>query len=55
MPRLPLHGADGASLSHKPIAKSRRLLTPRGMAVATRNIRHFEDIGIEIFDPWNGT
>ena len=26
----------------------------RGMAVATRNIRHFEDIGIEIFDPWDG-
>ena len=26
----------------------------RGMAVATRNVRDFEDIGIEIIDPWNG-
>ena len=26
----------------------------RGMAVATRNIRDFEDTGIEIFDPWDG-
>lgn len=25
-----------------------------GMAVATRNIRDFEDMGIEILDPWNG-
>ena len=25
----------------------------RGMAVATRNIRDFEDMGIEIFDPWD--
>ena len=26
----------------------------RGMAVATRNVRDFEDMGIEIFDPWEG-
>ena len=26
----------------------------RGMAVATRNIRDFDDMGIEIFDPWDG-
>ena len=26
----------------------------RGMAVATRNIRDFEDMGIEVFDPWDG-
>lgn len=26
----------------------------RGMPVATRNIRDFEDTGIEIFDPWDG-
>ena len=25
----------------------------RGMAVATRNVRDFEDTGIEVFDPWN--
>lgn len=24
----------------------------RGMAVATRNVRDFEDMGIEIVDPW---
>ena len=27
----------------------------RGMAVATRNVRDFEDMGIEIFDPWDGS
>ena len=26
----------------------------RGMAVATRNIRDFEDMGIDIFDPRDG-
>ena len=26
----------------------------RGMAVATRNIRDFENMGIEIYDPWDG-
>ena len=26
----------------------------RGMAVATRNIRDFEDMGIDIFNPWDG-
>ena len=26
----------------------------RGMAVATRNVRDFEDIGIDLFDPWDG-
>ena len=25
-----------------------------GMAVATRNVRDFEDMGIEIFNPWDG-
>ncbi len=25
----------------------------RGMAVATRNVRDFENMGIEIFDPWD--
>ena len=24
----------------------------RGMAVATRNVRDFEDIGVEVVDPW---
>ena len=27
----------------------------RGMAVATRNVRHFEDMGIEILNPWDGS
>jgi predicted nucleic acid-binding protein len=26
----------------------------RGMTVATRKVRDFEDIGIEIFNPWDG-
>ena len=26
----------------------------RGMAVATRNVRDFEDMGIDIFNPWDG-
>ena len=26
----------------------------RGMAVATRNVRHFEDMEIEILNPWDG-
>ena len=26
----------------------------RGMAVATRNVRDFEDMGINIFNPWDG-
>ena len=26
----------------------------RGMTVATRNVRDFEDMGIEILDPWAG-
>ncbi len=26
----------------------------RGMAVATRNIRDFEDTGIDVIDPWKG-
>lgn len=27
----------------------------RGMAVATRNVRDFEDAGIEVYVPWKGT
>ena len=26
----------------------------RGMAVATRNLRDFEDMGIDLIDPWDG-
>lgn len=29
------------------------IASSRGMAVATRNVRDFEDMGIEIFDPWD--
>ncbi len=25
----------------------------RGMAVATRNVRDFEDMGVELFNPWD--
>ena len=27
----------------------------RGMAVATRNVRDFEDMGIDVFNPWDAT
>ncbi len=27
----------------------------RGMAVATRNIRHFEGMAVDIIDPWANT
>ena len=30
------------------------IVRSRGMAVATRNIRDFEDMGIDIFNPWDG-
>ena len=41
----PVSQADGQIAA---IARS------RGMAVATRNIGDFDDIGIEIIDPWAG-
>ena len=41
----PVSQADGQIAA---IARS------RGMAVATRNIRDFEDMGIDVFDPWDG-
>ena len=41
----PVSHADGQIAA---IARS------RGMAVATRNIRDFEDMGIDVFDPWDG-
>lgn len=40
----PIAGADCQIAA---IARLRR------MAVATRNVRDFEDTGIEVFDPWN--
>ena len=27
----------------------------RGMAVATRNVRDFEEMGIDVFNPWDAT
>lgn len=64
---LPFDG--GAARAYAEIASARRVLgrpvsqadcqiaaiaRSCGMAVATRNIRDFEDMGIEILDPWNG-
>ena len=41
----------------RPIAQSdcqiAAIALARGMAVATRNIRDFDDMGLEIFDPWD--
>lgn len=63
---LPFDG--GAARAYAEIASARRVLgrpvsqadcqiaaiaRARGMAVATRNVRDFEDMGIEILDPWN--
>ena len=63
---LPFDG--GAARAYAEIASARRILgrpvsqvdcqiaaiaSSRGMAVATRNVRDFEDMGIEILDPWN--
>ena len=42
----PISQADGQITA---IARS------RGMAVATRNVRDFEDTGIDVIDPWKGT
>ena len=41
----PVSQADGQ------IAASAR---SRGMAVATRNIRDFQDMGVDVLDPWDG-
>lgn len=63
---LPFDG--GAARAYAEIASARRILGrlvsqadcqiaaiagSRGLAVATRNVRDFEDMGIEILDPWN--
>ena len=60
---------SGAARAYAEIAAARRRLgrpipeadcqiaaiaRSRGMAVATRNIRDFKDMGIEISDPWEG-
>ncbi|MDE0107034.1 MAG: type II toxin-antitoxin system VapC family toxin [Bryobacterales bacterium] len=59
---------SGAARAYAEIVSARRVLgrpvsqadcqiaaiaCARGMAVATRNVRGFEDMGIEILDPWN--
>ena len=65
---LPFDGA--AARSYADIAAARRLagrpVAPadcqiaaiahsRGLAVTTRNVRNFEDMGIDVIDPWMGT
>ena len=35
-------------------AIGRPVAQARGMAVATRNVRHFEHMGIDVIDPWEG-
>ena len=36
------------------LAEDVDLARSRGMAVATRNVGDFSDIGIEVIDPWTG-
>ena len=38
--------------SHWPTARSQRSPAPAALAVATRNVRGFEDIEVEVVDPW---
>ena len=48
--------AAGRRSAGRPIAPAdcqiAAIARSRGMAVATRNVRDFEDIGIEVIDPW---
>ena len=48
--------AAGRRSAGRPIAPAAcqiaAIARSRGMAVVTRNIRDFEDIGIEVVDPW---
>ena len=43
------HTASPSDCQIAAIAKSNR------MAVATRNVRDFDDMGIKLFDPWAGS
>ena len=50
--------AAGRRVLGRPIGQSdgqiAAIARARGMAVATRNVRDFEDMGIDIFNPWDG-
>ena len=46
--------AAGRPISH-PDSQIAAIAHSRGMAVATRNIRDFEDMGIALINPWVGS
>ena len=50
--------AFGALFAGRPVSQAdgqiAAIARSRGMAVATRNIGDFDDMGIEIIDPWAG-
>ena len=45
--------AGGRPISHAD-CQIGAIARSRGMAVATRNIRDFENMGVELIDPWTG-
>lgn len=47
----PLAAPVGRPVSH-PDSQIAAIAHSRGMAVATRNIRDFEDMGIALINPW---
>ena len=54
MRKLPPLAAPPGVRCRTPTAKIAAIAHSRGMAVATRNIRDFEDMGIAFIDPWVG-
>ena len=61
---------SGAALAYTEVASARRAIgrpvpiadcqiaaiaRSRGMVMATRNVRDFADIGVDVIDPWVGT
>ncbi|MYD71307.1 MAG: type II toxin-antitoxin system VapC family toxin [Acidobacteria bacterium] len=51
--------AAARRLMGRPVSQADAQITAiasaRGMAVATRNVRDFEDMGINVIDPWEST
>ena len=50
--------ADGRRAAGRPVSPAdcqiAAIARSRGMAVATRNVRDFVDMGIDVIDPWEG-
>ena len=46
--------AAGRPVSNHADCQIAAIARSRGMAVATRNVRDFVDMGIDVIDPWEG-